>query len=103
VSARPEVRSALIRSYQHAIAKWDIDGLRIDTLKYIEPDFALVFGNAIREFALEIGKANFFTFAKSMMTNSRSPTLSVAGPTMAAIWSGLTPPWTFRCSFAFPG
>jgi hypothetical protein len=33
-------------------------------LKYIEPDFALVFGNAIREFALEIGKENFFTFGE---------------------------------------
>lgn len=64
VSARPEIRSALIRSYQHAIAKWDIDGFRIDTLKYIEPDFALVFGNAVREFALEIGKENFFTFGE---------------------------------------
>jgi glycosidase len=64
VSARPEVRSALIRCYQHAIAKWDIDGFRIDTLKYVEPDFALVFGNAIREYALEIGKRNFFTFGE---------------------------------------
>ncbi len=62
--APPELRSALIRSYQYAIAKWDIDGFRIDTLKYIEPDFALVFGNAIREFALEIGKENFFTFGE---------------------------------------
>jgi glycosidase len=64
VSTRPEVRSALIRAYQYAIAKWDVDGFRIDTLKYIEPDFALVFGNAIREFALEIGKKNFFTFGE---------------------------------------
>jgi glycosidase len=64
VSARPEIRSALIRAYQYAIAKWDIDGFRIDTLKYIEPDFALVFGNAMREFALEIGKKNFFTFGE---------------------------------------
>jgi glycosidase len=64
VSAQPDVRSALIRCYQHAIAKWDIDGFRIDTLKYIEPDFALVFGNAIREYALEIGKRNFFTFGE---------------------------------------
>jgi len=64
VSARPEVRSALIRSYQHAIANGNIDGFRIDTLKFIEPDFALVFGNAIREYALEIGKANFFTFGE---------------------------------------
>ena len=64
VTARREIRSALIRCYQHAIAKWDIDGFRIDTLKYIEPDFALVFGNAMREFALEIGKKNFFTFGE---------------------------------------
>jgi glycosidase len=64
VTARPDLRSALIRSYQYAIAKWDVDGFRIDTLKYIEPDFALVFGNAIREFALEIGKKNFFTFGE---------------------------------------
>jgi glycosidase len=62
--APPSLRSALIRSYQHAIAKWDIDGFRIDTLKYIEPDFALVFGNAVREYALEIGKKNFFTFGE---------------------------------------
>jgi len=64
VTTRPEIRSALIRSYQHAIAKWDMDGFRIDTLKYIEPDFALVFGNAMREFALEIGKKNFFSFGE---------------------------------------
>jgi glycosidase len=64
VTTRPEVRSALIRCYEHAVAKWDVDGFRIDTLKYIEPDFALVFGNAIREFALEIGKQNFFTFGE---------------------------------------
>lgn len=64
VTARPDIRSALIRCYQYAIARWDIDGFRIDTLKYIEPDFALVFGNAVREFALEIGKKNFFTFGE---------------------------------------
>ncbi len=64
VTSRSDIRSALIRCYQHAIAKWDVDGFRIDTLKYIEPDFALVFGNAVREFALEIGKKNFFTFGE---------------------------------------
>ncbi|MBP32445.1 MAG: alpha-amylase [Cupriavidus sp.] len=64
VSNRSDVRSALIRCYQHAVAKWDVDGFRIDTLKYIEPDFALLFGNAMREFAQEIGKKNFFTFGE---------------------------------------
>ncbi len=64
VTVLPQVRSALIRCYQHAVAKWDVDGFRIDTLKFIEPDFALLFGNAMREFALQIGKRNFFTFGE---------------------------------------
>jgi glycosidase len=58
------VRNALIRSYQYVIAKFDVDGFRIDTLKYIEPDFAQAFGNSMREFALSIGKKNFFTFGE---------------------------------------
>jgi hypothetical protein len=58
------VRQALIRAYQYLIARFDIDGFRIDTLKYIEPDFARTFGNAVREYALSIGKLNFFTFGE---------------------------------------
>lgn len=58
------VRNILIRSYQYLIAKYDVDGFRIDTLKFIEPEFAQVFGNAMREFALSIGKQNFFTFGE---------------------------------------
>ena len=46
------------------IAKFDIDGFRIDTLKYLDDEFALTFGNAMREFALSIGKKNFFTFGE---------------------------------------
>src|SRR5262245_39082534 len=63
-SVRFRVRSALIRAYQYLIATLDVDGFRIDTLKYVEPDFALVFGSAMREFALSIGKKNFFTFGE---------------------------------------
>ncbi len=58
------VRNILIRAYQYLIAKYDVDGFRIDTLKFIEPGFAQVFGNAIREYALSIGKKNFFTFGE---------------------------------------
>ena len=65
------VRNYLIRAYQYLIAKYDIDGFRIDTLKYIETDFALVFGNAMREYALSIGKSNFFTFARFMTTRRK--------------------------------
>lgn len=59
------VRDILIKAYQYAIAKFDIDGLRIDTLKHVERDFARIFGNAMREFALSIGKRNFFTFGET--------------------------------------
>jgi glycosidase len=58
------VRNAQILAYQYAIARYDIDGFRIDTLKYIERSFAQVFGNAMREYALSIGKKNFFTFGE---------------------------------------
>ena len=58
------VRNALIRAYQYLIARYDVDGYRIDTLKYIPADFALTFGNAMREYACSIGKKNFFTFGE---------------------------------------
>jgi glycosidase len=58
------VRDYIIKAYQYLIARFDLDGFRIDTLQYIESDFARVFGNAMREFALSIGKKNFFTFGE---------------------------------------
>src|SRR4030095_6104835 len=58
------VRNALILAYQYAIARYDVDGYRIDTLKFIERDFAQTFGNAMREFALSIGKKNFFSYGE---------------------------------------
>jgi glycosidase len=58
------VREALVRAYQYIIAKYDVDGYRIDTLKFIEPEFARWFGSAMHEFALSIGKKNFFTFGE---------------------------------------
>jgi glycosidase len=64
VDGRFPVRDTLIRAYQYLIAKYDLDGYRIDTLKFVEPDFAHDFGNGIREYALSIGKKNFFTFGE---------------------------------------
>jgi glycosidase len=58
------VRDTLIKAFSYIIARYDVDGFRIDTLKYIERDFARTFGNAMREFALGIGKKNFFTFGE---------------------------------------
>jgi glycosidase len=58
------VLNLLIKSYGYLVAKFDFDGFRIDTVKYVDPDFIQTFGNAMREFALSIGKANFFTFGE---------------------------------------
>ncbi len=58
------VREILIRAHQYLIAQYDIDGFRIDTLKYVSEEFARIFGSAMREFALSIGKKNFFTFGE---------------------------------------
>jgi glycosidase len=59
-----ELQSFLIRAYQYVVARYDIDGFRIDTLRYLHGGLAQTFGNAIREFALSIGKKNFFTFGE---------------------------------------
>jgi glycosidase len=58
------VLNILILIYQYHVAKFDFDGFRIDTVKYMDPDIVETFGNAMREFALEIGKKNFFTFGE---------------------------------------
>ena len=59
-----QLQQLLIRAYQYVIARFDIDGFRIDTLRYLENGLPLLFGNSIREFALSIGKKNFFTFGE---------------------------------------
>ncbi len=46
------------------MAKYDIDGYRIDTVKYARADMIETFGNAMREFAQSAGKRNFFTFGE---------------------------------------
>jgi glycosidase len=58
------VWNLLIRAWQYAIARFDVDGFRIDTLKHVEREFALTFCNAVREFACAIGKENFFIFGE---------------------------------------
>jgi glycosidase len=59
------VRDLLIKIHQYLIAKYDCDGYRVDTIKHVERDCELVFGNAIREFASTIGKTNFLTFGEA--------------------------------------
>src|SRR6202020_270229 len=58
------VQNYLIRAYQYVIARYDIDAFRIDTLRYLKGNLPQTFGNSMREFALSIGKKNFFTFGE---------------------------------------
>jgi glycosidase len=58
------VLNIMIQAYWYLIARFDIDGFRIDTVKYVDPDKMEQFANAMREFALSIGKRNFFTFGE---------------------------------------
>ena len=67
-----DVQRFLIRAYQYVIARYDIDGFRIDTLRYLKGGLAQLFGNSIREFALQIGKKNFFTFGEVLDSNEES-------------------------------
>jgi glycosidase len=58
------VLGILIRAHQYLMARYDFDGYRLDTVKYVHPEAIEIFGNAMREFALSIGKTNFFTFGE---------------------------------------
>jgi glycosidase len=70
MTADSELQSFLIRAYQYVIARFDIDGFRIDTLRYLKGDLPRLFGNSMREFALSIGKKNFFTFGEVFDANA---------------------------------
>jgi glycosidase len=61
---RYPVRNYLILAYMYLMAKFDIDGFRISHLQYLGTDFARLFGNAMREYAMAIGKKNFFIFGE---------------------------------------
>lgn len=50
----------LARCYQHWIALADVDGFRIDTLKHVDFEEARAFCGAIKEYAANVGKDNFF-------------------------------------------
>jgi glycosidase len=64
VSENRDLDRILIRAYQYLIARFDCDGFRIDTFKLPDPAFGHIFCAAMREFALSIGKENFFTFGE---------------------------------------
>jgi glycosidase len=59
-----DLQRFLITAYAYVLARWDVDGFRIDTLRYLQGGLPRRFGNAMREFAQSVGKKNFFTFGE---------------------------------------
>jgi glycosidase len=57
---QPHLLSDLSRCYKYWIALTDCDGFRIDTLKHVAKEQARNFCGAIKEFAANLGKQNFF-------------------------------------------
>jgi glycosidase len=70
MTADSDLQRFLIRAYQYVIARFDVDGFRIDTLRYLKGDLPRLFGNSMREFALSIGKKNFLTFGEVFDANA---------------------------------
>lgn len=58
------LQRVLVEVYQYVIARWDVDGFRIDTLRYLHGGLPRIFGSMVREFAETVGKRNFFTFGE---------------------------------------
>jgi glycosidase len=56
----PGVLERLVRCFQYWIALTDCDGFRIDTLKHVSFEEGRNFCGAIKEFAANLGKSNFF-------------------------------------------
>src|SRR5450755_4197744 len=78
-TADRDLQRFLIRAYQYVIARFDIDGFRIDTLRYLKGDLPRLFGNSMREFALSIGKRNFFTFGEVFDANAEQDIATFIG------------------------
>jgi glycosidase len=74
-----DVQRFLILAYQYVIARYDVDAFRIDTLRYLKGGLPRVFGNSVREFALSIGKKNFFTFGEVLDSNEEADIASFIG------------------------
>ncbi|AFG36264.1 alpha-amylase family glycosyl hydrolase [Spirochaeta africana] len=61
----PYVTGQLIEIFKYWIRETDIDGYRIDTVKYLPMRFWEEFVPAIREYAAELGKENFLVFGEA--------------------------------------
>lgn len=97
-----DVQNFLIRAFQYVIARYDIDGFRIDTLRYLKGGLALTFGNAMREYALVLGKKNFFTFGEILDANAESDIAAIIGRNTVLSPDGLNGPVGVDAALDYP-
>ncbi len=96
----------LARCYKYWIALTDCDGLRLDTLKHVDPETGRNFCGTLKEFAANLGKASFLLLGEVAGANSDAErylqvlgsnldaTLDIgeARPTLTRVAKGLDPP-----------
>ena len=83
-----DVQNALIRAFQYVIARYDIDGFRIDTLRYLKGNLAVTFGNSMREYALVLGKKNFYTYGEVWDDTAERDIATIIGRNTVATLDG---------------
>ena len=84
-----DVQNFLIRAFQYVIARYDIDGFRIDTLRYLKGNLAVTFGNSMREYALVLGKKNFFTYGEIWDDTAERDIATIIGRNTTASLGGI--------------
>jgi glycosidase len=75
----PKVVSGLIDIWVDWINKFDIDGMRIDTFKHVNPEFWKVFIPKIQAAALAAGKRDFPIFGEAADTDAQTLSTYVSG------------------------
>jgi glycosidase len=60
----PTVQNGLIQVFKDMVTDFDIDGLRVDTVKHVNDEFWEAFGPELEEYAASLGKIDFFMFGE---------------------------------------
>ncbi len=99
----------LARCYKYWIALTDCDGFRIDTLKHVDAETGRNFCGAIKEFAANLGKADFFLVGeiagddcsaeryREVLGTNLNATLDIGASrrSLHAVAKGLAPPHAY--------
>jgi glycosidase len=69
----------LVKAYQYVIARCDVDGFRIDTLRHLKNNLTQLFGNSVREYARGMGKKIFISFGETLDQDPEAEFISLIG------------------------